>query len=81
MLKADSEWAWDAQQHDTLQKLKDAISSLPVLRLYDPEQALVVSVDASPTGLGAVLLYGGQPVSFSSVTVTPMQRCANARCR
>ena len=74
LLKGDAEWVWDEQQSAALQKLKDAFSSLPVLRLYNPEQPLVVSVDASPTGLGAVLLQDGQPVSYASVTLTDTQK-------
>ena len=45
-----------------------------MLRLFDPDQPLVVSVDASSTGLGTVLLQNGQPVSYSSVTLTDTQR-------
>jgi len=74
LLKVDAMWIWDAQQRAAFQKLKDAFSGLPVLRLYDPKRPLVVLVDASPTGLGAVLLQDGQPVSYSSVTLTETQK-------
>ena len=56
LLKEDSAWVWDAQQQATLQKFKAAFSSLPVLRLYDPAQPLVVSVDDSPPKRSASLL-------------------------
>ena len=46
LLKGDAEWVWDAQQHADLQKLKEAFMTLPILRLFDPEQPLVVSVVA-----------------------------------
>jgi len=74
LLKAYSVWMWDEQQRAALNKLKDAFTSLPVLKLYDPAQSLVVSVDASPTGLGAVLFQAGHPVSYSSVTLTETQK-------
>ena len=46
-------------------KLKSAISSLPVLRLFDMSLPVVVPVDASPIGIGAVLMQEGKLVAFS----------------
>ncbi|XP_045023117.1 uncharacterized protein K02A2.6-like isoform X3 [Daphnia magna] len=48
LLGMDAAWVWDAQQEQALNALKSAISSLPVLRLFDVSKPLVVSVDASP---------------------------------
>ena len=55
--------------------LKNALASLPVLRLFDHSQPVVVSVDASPIGIGAVLLQSGQPVAYSSTSLTETQKC------
>ncbi len=55
-------------------ELKSTLSSLPVLRLFDVSQPVLVSVNASPVGLGEVLMQEGQPVAFSSTTLTPTQR-------
>jgi hypothetical protein len=35
---------------------------------------VVLSVDASPTEIGAVLLQEGQPVTYSSISLTPTQQ-------
>ncbi len=43
-------------------------------RTQSPLKALVVSVDASSVGIGAVLLQGGQPVAYSSTSLTVTQR-------
>ena len=72
MLKQDAAWVWDAQQDQALSALKSAISSLPVLRLFDVSKPLVVSVDASPIGIGA--LQDGQPIAFSSTSLTETQK-------
>ena len=56
ILKQDSAWVWDDQQEKALDDLKSAISSLPVLKLFDLSKPMVVSVDASPMGIAAVLL-------------------------
>jgi hypothetical protein len=64
----------DNQQKKGLTKLKSAISSLPVLRLFDVSQPVVVPVDASPIGIGAVLMQEGELVAFSSTTLTMTQK-------
>ena len=50
------------------------MGSAPVLRLFDPAVPVTVSVDASPFGVGAVLLQAGQPVESASRTLTETQR-------
>lgn len=50
-----------------------------VLAHYDPEATLILTVDASPTGLGAVLSQVGldnieRPVSYASRTLTPAEK-------
>lgn len=74
ILKKDAAWCWDEQQMKAMATLKTVLSSLPVLRLFDVSKPVLVSVDASPVGLGAVLVQDGQPVAFSSTTLTPTQR-------
>ena len=74
LLKSDVEWQWDANADQIFNKVKDTISALPVLRLFDPTLPVLVSVDASPVGVGAVLLQGGQPIEFASRTLTDTQK-------
>lgn len=74
LLKKDSAWVWEEPQKETLIKLKAAMSSLPVLRLFDQSLPVVLSVDASPIGIGAVLLQKGQPIAYSSTTLTDTQK-------
>ncbi|XP_045028011.1 uncharacterized protein LOC123471141 [Daphnia magna] len=74
LLKADAAWVWEEPQRLILAQLKTALTSLPVLRLFDHSLPLVVSVDASPVGIGAVLLQGGQPIAYSSTSLTVTQK-------
>ena len=74
MLKQDVAWIWDDQQDQALSVLKAAISSLPVLKLFDLSKPVVVSMDASPVGIEAVLLQDNQPVAFSSTSLTETQK-------
>ena len=74
LLKADAAWIWEEPQKLAFTTLKNVLASLPVLRLFDPSQDVVVSVDASPIGIGAVLLQKGQPVAYSSTSLTETQK-------
>ena len=74
LLKTDAAWIWEEPQKAVLSKLKCALSSLPVLRLFDHSLPVTVSVDASPVGIGAVLLQNGQPVAYSSTSLTATQK-------
>jgi hypothetical protein len=55
-------------------QIEGGLSSLPSLRRFDLQLPIALSVDASPTGLGAVLLQEGQPVAYSSTSLTPTQK-------
>ena len=70
------EWQWESPQIEAFQKLRNAFVNFPVLRLFDYycNKPMVISVDASPTGLGAVLLQENQPVCYSSGTLTSTQK-------
>ena len=66
LLKKKRKWEWDAECQATFQKLKDAITSEPVLRLPDLELPFKVHMKASDKTLGGVLVQEGHPVAFES---------------
>lgn len=74
LLKADAAWIWEEPQKAVLAQLKNALSSLPVLRLFDRSLPITVSVNASSIGIGAVLMQNGQPVAYSSTSLTVTQK-------
>lgn len=55
LLKKDTKWNWDENCEAGFSKIKKMLSSSPVLAHYDPGLPLILSVDSSQYGVGAVL--------------------------
>ena len=49
---------------------KSLIANAAVLKFFDVNKLCVLRVDASDTGLGGTLLQDGQPVAFTSSTMS-----------
>ena len=70
LLKEDVDFQWQPEQDQAFDKLKELLSSRPVLRYYDVEKPVTVQCDASQFGLGACLLQENQPVAYASRSLT-----------
>lgn len=64
-LKKDA-FLWSEKQEDAFQTVKQIMSSPPVLALPDLSKPFVLEANASGTGIGAVLMQNGRPISFLS---------------
>lgn len=68
---------WDISQENSFEQLRASLMQAPVLAYFQQNQPVVLSVDASQFGVGAVLLQSRQPVAYSSRSLTAaQQRCA-----
>ena len=66
LLKKERKWEWDVECQAAFQKLKDAITSEPILRLPDLELSFEVHTNMSNKALGGVLVQEGHLVAFES---------------
>ena len=72
--KQDTIWAWESEQQQAFEKIKTALTTLPVLTYFDKDKDHIIQTDASKTGLGAVLLQEGQPMVYASRTLTKTEK-------
>lgn len=71
LLRDGQQWAWRKEQDLAFQRSKELITKAPVLVHVDPAKPVILTVDASPYGVGAALAHrekNGQerPISFVS---------------
>ena len=74
LARNDVDWFWDSNHDKCLLKIKHLVTPAAVLGLYDPSKPVTVSVDASQSGLGAVMLKNERPVEFVSSALTETQQ-------
>ena len=78
LLSKNNTWTWGPSQDEALTTLKDKLSKLATLTLYNPATNLKLSADASSYGLGVVLPQEvdskWQPVAYASRTMSDTER-------
>ena len=83
--KSGVEWAWESEQQDAFEAIKQVIMTLPVLAYFDKikkhtiqcdasKKGLGVQCDASKKGLGAVLPLESKPVMYVSRAQTETEQ-------
>ena len=58
----------------TFEKMKEIMSTCPVLALPNFSQSFVLECDTSGVGIGAVLMQGGHPIVFESRKLDESER-------
>ncbi|CAB4011839.1 Hypothetical predicted protein [Paramuricea clavata] len=74
LLNKQVPWHWTANHQAAFKKIKEILSTDRVLRHYDVTKPVVLQMDASSKGLGAVLLQDGLPVAYAIRTMTTTQK-------
>lgn len=67
-------WHWEEEHQNTFNNLKTTLTEAPLLRYYDVKLPVTLSVDASKSGLGAVLLQENKPVAYASRALTETEQ-------
>jgi hypothetical protein len=74
LTKKDTAYSWGPEHDRAFTEVKKEVSSLGVLRYFDPNAETVIETDASLKGLGAVLLQDGKPVCYASKALTETEQ-------
>ena len=56
LAKKEQKWSWGNEQTKAIEALKESLSREPVLACFRLDASTFVVTDASPVGLGAILL-------------------------
>ena len=72
-------FVWGEEQEQSFQRLKSQVASAPVLAYFDKDTPTCVIADASPVGLGAVLVQKkngeSRAVCYDSRSLSQVERC------
>ncbi|XP_039664152.1 uncharacterized protein K02A2.6-like [Perca fluviatilis] len=79
LLHNDTKWQWCAEQEKAFKEVKELLQSAKLLVHYDPDKEIVLSCDASPYGVGAVLSHvmedgSEKPIGFASRPLTSAEK-------
>lgn len=74
LLESKTQWHWEESQKKSFQQLRSLVASTPVLKYFDVNKPVTLSVDASSKGLGAVIIQDQQPIAYASRALTSTQQ-------
>lgn len=79
LLEKQNKWVWGLEQSHAFTEAKKQLTSTSLLVHYDPELEVVLSCDASPSGIGAVLSHifpdsAEKPIAFTSRSLATAEK-------
>ena len=74
LTKKDAGWKWTGKVQNAFDRIKEALTSAPVVRLPDNTKPFRLVCDASGTGIGAALMQEENPVAFESRKLTQAEQ-------
>ena len=74
LCKKNAGFIWSSACQRSFQMVKDALTSVPCLKLPDLNEPFTVVTDASGVGVGGVLMQAGRPVAFEGRKLTPAEK-------
>jgi len=81
LLQKITKWSWGTAQQKAFVEFKKLLTSDHLLIHIDPTKKLFLACDASPYGVGAVLLHHGpngekKPIVFASHSLGTAEECS-----
>jgi hypothetical protein len=79
LLEKQRKWVWGLEQENAFLEAKTQLTSQCLLVHFDPQQRVVLSCDASPYGIGAVLSHefpdgSEKPIAFASKSLSVAEK-------
>ena len=79
LLKKDTKFVWGHEQSDAFSKAKELLTSTQLLIHFDPDKEIIVTSDASPYGIGAVLSHrledgSEKPIYYASRSLAQAEK-------
>lgn len=74
LTRKDTPFVWSEECENAFRNLKQKLSDAPVLAYYNQNKPLVLQVDSSKDGLGAVLLQDNRPIEYASRNLRSNER-------
>jgi hypothetical protein len=78
LLKKHSVFVWTSIHQNSFQSLQTTLCNSPVLSLPDFSKTFSIEIDASGSGVGAILLQDNHPLAFLSKALGPKSRGLSA---
>jgi len=77
LTKKEVAYVWGPEHDRSFAAVKQEVSTLGVLRYFNPKAETLIQTDGSLKGLGAVLLQQGQPVYYAAKALTDTEQRYN----
>ena len=66
LIRKQEKFVWNKACEQSFQKLKECLTSAPVLALSEEAKLFIVYCDTSRIGLGCVLMQNGRVIAYAS---------------
>ena len=74
LTRKNVKWQWTDECTNAFNTIKKKIAHPPVLAYFEDSENLVLQVDSSKSGIGAVLMQNGRPLEYASRALTPAEQ-------
>ncbi|XP_014675268.1 PREDICTED: uncharacterized protein K02A2.6-like [Priapulus caudatus] len=74
LTRKGTEFIWSPECVNAFTTLTRSLTEAPCLAYFDVSKEVVIQVDSSQHGLGAVLLQDGRPIEYASRALTPSEQ-------